>query len=291
MSARHLLLATAALGVGLAGCASTPGTGFATLAGAQVSGGQVLAGGRLDAAGRWKTNNGYAVALDGGKLAVELAQVALQAPGQAAAGGGAASIVIDPANPPAGYTFCHNTDCHKADGTVKTFDEIRAELAGGGAATPPKTVATLKPAVARLELPLTAPAPGGWSLGGCEPHCFLPQGSLSQAVLGLGRVVATGAVVPAAGGEPRPFTLDLPVPGSAFPAKVAAEVTATGPRALGLAGTFTLTDKLFDGLPWERLLATPGPVDLDADAQAAEVLATNLAKSTWNALLEPSSPR
>lgn len=267
----------------LAGCAAAPGTGFATLAGGEVAASVAFGKGRLDGAGRWLTSNSHLLALDGGKLALELGDVALQAPGQAAAGGGAA-ITIDPANPPPGYTFCHNTDCHSVDGKVKTFDEIKAELAGGGAATPARTVAALLPAVARLEVPLGGSA--SWRLAGCTPHCFLPQGPLSKAVVGLTRLVASGTVVPAAGGTPRAWTLDLALAGSAFPAEVAAEVGVAGPRELRLAGALALPDVLFDGLEWERLLAAAGPLDLDADAKSAEAIAANLAKSAWSAKLD-----
>ncbi len=272
-------LALAALLV--AGCATAPGTGFATVTGGRVAVPAVLGKARLDEAGRWKTNNGYVLALDEGKLGVELREVALQAPGAAAASGG--EIKIDPANPPPGYTFCHNQDCHTADGKVKTFDEVRAELAAGGAAAAAQTVVALQPAAARLNWPPTAAAE--WTLAGCEPHCFLAQGLLSQAVLKLGRVVAAGTVAPSVGGEARRWTLDLPIAGAAFPAAIAAEVGLATPREIKLSGTFTLTDKLFDGLPWDRLRERSGPIALEADQAAAEVLATNLAKSTWSATL------
>ena len=279
MTSRPLIRLAAAMLV--AGCAAQPGTGFATLAGGEVAAPAILGPARLDEAGRWKTNNGYVLALAGGKLGVALREVALKAPGEATGGG--AAVTFDPANPPPGYTFCHNTDCHTADGQVKTFDEIRAELAGGGGAAPARTVVVARPAVALLDWPLTGAA--GWRLAGCEPHCFLPQGALSEAVLGLERLTASGTVAPAAGGEPRAFSLDLAVGGAAFPAAVTAVVGAAGPQEVTLTGTFTLTDKLFDGLPWERLLQAPGPIDLDADAAAAETLTANLAKSGWAARL------
>lgn len=281
MTPSRILLAALLIG----GCAATPGTGFATLAGGQVGASVGFKKGRLDDQGRWLTSNSHLLALDGGKLTLGLREVALQAPGQAAAGA-TGPINIDPANPPPGYTFCHNTDCHAADGTVKTFDEIKAELAGaGGTAAPPKTVVSIVTSPAGRDVPLRSQAV--WSFeGSCSPHCFLPQGALNQAALGLARLQASGTVVPAAGGEPRAFTLDLPITGSALTATVSAEVTATGPRELRLAGNLSLPDTLFDGIDWERLRAGNGPIDLDADAKAAEAIAGNLAKSTWTAKLE-----
>lgn len=282
MSATRFVLAALAL----AGCAATPGTGFATLAGGQVGASLAIGEARRDEQGRWKTSNSHRIALDGG-VAVELREVALKAPGQAAAGA-AGPINIDPANPPPGYTFCHNTDCHTVDGKVKTFDEIKAELAaGGGAAAPPKTVAALRPATARLEVPVGGQAAWAFAVA-CTPHCFLPQGPLVQAALGLARVAAKGTVVPAAGGEPRAFTLDLPIAGATLTATVTASVSATGPRELRLAGQLALPETLFDGIDWTRLRAGAGTIDLAADPKAAEAIAGNLAKAAWTAKLEPT---
>ena len=273
----------------LAGCAWTPGSGFATVAPGAVTAAYDVPASRLDEQGRWKTSNSYRLALASG-VGIALAEVALQAPGQAAAGGGSAvdpsTISIDPANPPPGYTFCHGQDCHRADGSVATYDEIRQELArgGGGPAAPPKTVSALKPQVALASWA----APGGatWTLAGCDPHCFLPQTRLSQAVLRVAKLTASGTVVAAAGGEPRPFTLDLALGASAFTAPVDANVTLKGAAQLAFAGTFKVSEKLFDGLPFERLLAAgPGAISLGADKDAAEALGANFAKSAFTATL------
>lgn len=285
-AAALLLLALAA------GCATTPGTGFATVMPGAVAAPYELPASRRDEQGRWKTSNSYRLALDPAGLGLELVEVALQAPGAAAAGGGAvdpATINIDPANPPPGYTFCHGQDCHRADGSIATYPEIRAELArggGSGVAAPPKTVTALK---AQAALASWAWGTGAsWTLTGCDPHCFLPQGSLSQAVLRVARLTASGTVVASSGGEPRPFTLDLALGSSAFSAPIQAAVSLKGDPTLTFQGTFKLTDKLFDGLPFERLLAAgAGPLDLDADKAAAEALGANFAKSAFTATLTP----
>lgn len=46
-----------------------------------------------------------------------------------------ASTSFDPANPPPGYTLCHNGHCHASDGSLVDYEDIEAELAaasGGG---------------------------------------------------------------------------------------------------------------------------------------------------------------
>lgn len=283
--ARSLSRATLALLVlASSGCAMRPGTGFATLTGGRIAVAKVLGASRIDEAGRWKTNNSHQLRLDGGKLGIELRDVALQAPGAAPPGGGS-GVAFDPAKPPPGYTLCHGNDCHRTDGSIVSYDEVRAELAGGGAAAPPKTVAALTPA-APFEAPLTMAAV--WHLPGCTPHCFLPQGALSRAVVTVRRITATGTVFPPRGGEPRAWTLDMVLDGTTFAADVAADVSASGPAGLALTGTLTVTEKLFDGVPWERLLTSTGPVDLDADKETTETLLSNFTQSAWTAKLEPT---
>jgi len=79
-----------------------------------------------------------------GEPFVELVQVELQVEvdgGGAAAARGArlalqaleGGVSFDPADPPEGYGLCHNGHCHKDDGTLPTYEQIEAELAGDAA--------------------------------------------------------------------------------------------------------------------------------------------------------------
>lgn len=269
----------------LTGCAWAPGTGFATLADAVVTVPAPLAAARLDAEGRWKTANGYRLNLDTGALRVTIADLALQAPGTASGGG--KPYKLDPAAPPPGYGPCHGGHCHRADGSLADYADIEAELSAGTGVTPPATIVTLSAVDGTLALPLTQAAPT-LSLGVFKPARYLPRTALSRAVVRLGMLKATGTVVPAAGGTPRRFTLDFAPEGALFAADVSAVASLTGPPGFALTGTLTLTDKLFDGLPFERLLATgTTELDLAADAGVVEVLMANLAKSTFTARLDP----
>lgn len=48
---------------------------------------------------------------------------------------GEGASTFDPANPPPGYSLCHNGHCHAADGRLVDYEDIIQELAGGGAKT------------------------------------------------------------------------------------------------------------------------------------------------------------
>jgi hypothetical protein len=84
--------------------------------------------GRLDEAGRLRTLRNFRVEVEA--LTVTVRAVELIA---------SADVVarFDPANPPTGYSNCHNGHCHHDDGRLVDYADIAAELAGGatGAAT------------------------------------------------------------------------------------------------------------------------------------------------------------
>ncbi len=85
--------------------------------------------GRLTPTGALKTANDER--LSGLTLRARLAEVVVRtAPFDDGVAG------FDPANPPAGYSLCHNGHCHAADGTLPTYQEIAATL-GAAAATGP----------------------------------------------------------------------------------------------------------------------------------------------------------
>ena len=77
---------------------------------------------RLDEAGRLKTANDFRIELEGLGAVVGQTELLAQA-------GAAASF--DPANPPPGYSLCHNGHCHADDGRLVPYEDIAIELAGG----------------------------------------------------------------------------------------------------------------------------------------------------------------
>ena len=81
-----------------------------------------------DAGNGWQTlGSGFEVKLEAMQL--HLGELELVDVG---AGGGS----FDPANPPPGYSNCHNGHCHDEHGGLVSYEEIEAELAGGEGARP-----------------------------------------------------------------------------------------------------------------------------------------------------------
>ncbi|WP_224361820.1 hypothetical protein [Hyalangium versicolor] len=184
---------------------------------------------------------------------------------------------FDPANPPPGYTICHNGHCDREDGALVPYDEVEAELSGGGATA--STVASLPVGDVDLLAPETrTPA--------CEPDCELPRTNLSRAKwtvtsLRLEGTVRDGRATPRFSGE-RPFRLELTTSGPhADPVAVltgALDVPSDrehDPRVL-LALGLQLTPAVFDPLDWAAATPDPnGTVDLSSpanDAVRAELL-------------------
>ena len=79
--------------------------------------------------GSWqKLTSEMEVRLDEARLVVDLVELI-------DAGTGAVGLSFDPANPPPGYTLCHNGHCHSTGGDLVDYEDIQAELAGGEGAT------------------------------------------------------------------------------------------------------------------------------------------------------------
>ena len=86
---------------------------------------------RHDDQGRVRTTLSYAVRVDG--LEVRLDAVSLEASTSGAA------ATFDPADPPEGYSLCHNGHCHHDSGALVDYEDIALELAGSGAGGPTVT--------------------------------------------------------------------------------------------------------------------------------------------------------
>ncbi|MEB3329608.1 MAG: hypothetical protein VKQ33_10285 [Candidatus Sericytochromatia bacterium] len=285
---RRPLAALAAVAA-LTACAWGPGTGFATLGEAQLGLAAGLPAGRLDEAGRWKTNTGWRVALDAEGLALQLGALGLEGEGAAQSRAGGGGGTFDPANPPPGYGLCHGGHCHRDDGALVDYADIQAEMNGQGAVAAPTSLLRLAPPAAPQALALGATR--ALTLATCEPHCHLPQTTVSAVALSASLLTATGAVTPAAGGSPRRFTLRLPLAGLTWRARLASPVSVSvaGPSQLRLEASWALPDTLFDDLPWGALLAgaSDAPVALEADRTTRDLLQDHLREGALRATLRP----
>jgi hypothetical protein len=257
----------------LSGCALDAGEGFAVLE-PTVRVGYTPLPSRDAGNGFQRLASDYQVRLDAAALGVD--HVALLTAGSSGGGGGGAGGTFDPANPPPRYSLCHNGHCHRDDGALVDYEDIQAELNGGGGSAP-TTVAALH---VDAELDLLAAETRSPE---CEPDCELPRGTVTRArwdvtALRLTGVVRDSRATPRFAGE-RAFRLDLAVEGEEGDEGEEAEplVTLDGtldvpsdrenkPR-VKLALALVMTPTLFDGLDWAA--ATPG-TDGVVDLGAAE---------------------
>lgn len=179
-------------------------------------------------------------------------------------------LSFDIANPPPGYSNCHNGHCHHVSGRLVPYDEIEAELAGGGKG-PPAAAASLPLGSLRF-------IPGEARALTCEPSCDLPLGRVGRLRGPLARVNFEGEVRD--GRDP-----------PRIPGALRWRVMATLADAAGvvpdLAGTTDIpADRrhdplvdlkvqirpgpaLFDGVDWAAVEGAGGVFDLGPAANAA----------------------
>ncbi len=181
---------------------------------------------------------------------------------------GAAALAFDPADPPPGYTLCHNGHCHAADGRLVSYEEISAELSGGAG---PQPIVAL--AVGARDL-----LPGARGALGCDGGpCDLPRAQVRRLELAVERlelagVVADTRVPPRLTGDVAwTLTLDRGAGADAAPVTGALElpIDRGHPPRIELAATFAPTAALLDGVRFELAGDGPWAVDSDATSRAA----------------------
>jgi hypothetical protein len=183
-----------------------------------------------------------------------------------------APVTFDPANPPPGYTICHNGHCDREDGSEASYEEVEAELAGGGGAA--STVATLPVG----EVDLLAPETRALE---CQPDCELPRttvisGKWTVTALQLEGTVRDSLATPRLADE-RPFRLELTPSGDhghddhdhEEPVAVLTGVLnipsdrAHAPRVV-LDLALEMDSEIFDHVDWDEATTEPdGTVDLN----------------------------
>jgi hypothetical protein len=278
---RHPLLFLCCLALG--GCAWEPGQGFAVVR-ATVRAAYETLPTRDAADGYQRLSSDYQVRVDSAEL--ELSDIELLA----STGGAGGSF--DPANPPPGYSLCHGGHCHRDDGALIPYEQIAAELGGGGGSR--KVVAL------PVGEPMNLLAPEVRAVG-CTPDCALPRAEVSQGRWGLATLRIEGTVrdsrpTPRFPGERR-FRLNLPpaggseAPVAVLEGPVELPSDRVHPPKANLALNLVLTATLFDPLDWAALeVGTGGVVDLGLNAEARKALLERLAQVSPQAEVTRGDP-
>ncbi|MCY1076930.1 hypothetical protein [Archangium lansingense] len=257
MRRTFLLLSCLSLG----GCAWEPGQGFAVVEPTVRAAYESLAD-RSAADGYQRLASDYQVRVD--TASMRLSGIELIAIASGSSGG------FNPASPPPGYSLCHNGHCHRDDGALIPYEQIAAEMGGGGGAS---TVATLP-----VPEPLNLLAPEQRAVE-CTPDCALPETNVSRdrwgvEALHLEGTVRDGRATPRFQGERR-FRWELTqATGSETPVTVldgAMDLPSdrsTPPKAK-LDLNLVLTAALFDAMDWSALPeGTNGVVDINKQVNA-----------------------
>ncbi|HEY9900056.1 MAG TPA: hypothetical protein V6D00_12820 [Pantanalinema sp.] len=256
-----------------AGCAWQAGTGFGTLLPAAVSAGFGPSASRLDAQGWLKTDNSMRVKVDALTLKVRALSFSTTTAGSGAGG------TFDPANPPSGYSLCHNGHCHRSDGALVAYEDIQAEMNGGKAGE--TTVLSLPGAAEIGLLAGTASVP----LGAATPSAMLAKGTWTRAVLEIERLEASGSVLDPTSearlaGQTRTWSFKL-VP-SPMSKRISVAIDRSQPDRVRIEGLLGVSETIMDRLDWKALAQSPGTLDLTADATASAQLAENFAQSAFD---------
>lgn len=178
-------------------------------------------------------------------------------------------VRFDPANPPPGYSLCHGGHCHRDDGALIPYEDIEAELGGGGAVTQP--LITLP--VGDVNLLNYTPVEVS-----CEPDCELPQAELATGrwaitALRLEGLVRDGLTTPRITGE-QPFLLDLASAAGGSPvAVIEGELDVPSDREheprVVLRLQLDIPSRIFDAVDWAAAQpAADGTLDLGTPANA-----------------------
>lgn len=254
-----------------AGCADGPGHGFATLERVELQLGLRVEPARTLGERSLLTDQYYELRLDRAELRLSaVSLVARSGPGAAAG-----PAQFDPANPPPGYTLCHNGHCHHQDGRLVSYEAIEAELAGGGAAT------TFD--IAQLPVDDTIDlwaAPGPLVLSEVTPSRELPMAELSTLRVGVEEVTFSGTIGAGPVGNPLagrqvPLRIVLPRPG-ALQAPLNISIDAEGPGAFRLEVEATVGARMFDGVPFVDYLSPEGVVLESGEEEGTASLAAAL---------------
>jgi hypothetical protein len=249
---------------GLLGCTLDAGHGFATMEAGELSA-ELRAGPARDLGDHTLlTDLGYHVQLARARLHVASVEL-LELQGSTSAGG-----AFDPAHPPEGYTLCHGGHCHADDGSLVSYEEIQAMLAGGSVRFEPVVAMPVDRALDLLEGASVA-------LTRFEPSPELPQATLARAQVQIERFELEATVSDGELADPVVLSADLAL-AEPLSQVLNEQIDREGPERLHPAVEVTVDGTLFDGLDFAALVQG-GTVAIEEGSPAAALLTEALVTS------------
>lgn len=259
-----------------AGCTLDAGSWFAVLT-PTFEGRYATSIDRVTGDGWEKLNSNYQARLT--RADVTVRDIQLQELGASAS----AAAAFNPANPPPGYSLCHNGHCHRDDGALVPYDEIAAEIAGsGGGAGVARAVVAFPIGETNMLAPARRPLT-------CTPNCRLGQAHIRLARATVTAVALEGLIRDAPSAAPRLLgelrwrwvsafsaspdqpdaDADIPAP-SPVTLDCAADLPTDNahPPAVTVALTLEARARLLDDIDWGALTAIEGAIDLAQPANA-----------------------
>ena len=211
---------------------------------------------RLDDQGRLITANNYRVTVDEVTLTFDAVTVAMAPEGAAG---------FDPANPPEGYSLCHNGHCHNDSGALVDYEDIALELAGGGSGGSRVAVAL------STDETTVGAQPTGIAVMPCDPSpCELPIGKLVAAEVLVKEIHVRGTAFDMPGlsettipAEGLAFDIRSPLT-SPLVAEIEGQVGIGEPVGLALSAIIAVPDALLDKVPFADLGGSVDGAELDA---------------------------
>lgn len=179
---------------------------------------------------RLRTAKDYDVELDELVLGVSTVRLQLTGAGE--------QLSFDPANPPSGYSLCHNGHCHSSDGRLVDYEDIEAELVTGGGG--PELVGAVDGRVSFL-----SPEPIPVDCGMCD----LERGSIQAATIELNVLSIRGRVwdrrVDARIPEGMAFEVEYPL-NEALTSVIEGIDVGQDPLGVDVTGSLTIRARLLD---------------------------------------------
>lgn len=160
----------------------------------------------------------------------------------ASSGGGS----FDPANPPEGYSLCHNGHCHHDDGRLVDYEDIELELSGA-------TSSVVWTAYVNASAELGPGAPAVTLPSTCD-ECSLPQGDIGAVTLRVASGTLRATVSDRRTGDrvrlPEPIEVDVALPEFEWTTPIRIPVDGRAKPRVDAELSAVVPVEVLDGLDW-----------------------------------------